>query len=126
MRIYQEEVGSWMHECFPPEVVSDKVERNFRFLEEALELCQSINMTKEEAIQLVNYVFNRSKGQPTQEVGGVMVTLAALCNASDLDLQDCADAELDRVFQPEVMAKVRAKHLAKPIGVRQALPGEIK
>ena len=77
----QSRVLPWMLACFGPTIPFDKTERNHRFLEEALELVQSIGCTQSEAHQLVDYVYGRPAGEPSQEVGGVMVTLAALCIA---------------------------------------------
>ncbi|WP_251278369.1 hypothetical protein, partial [Enterobacter hormaechei] len=62
---------------------------------------------------LVDYVFCRPVGEPTQEVGGVMVTLAGYCWVAGLDMHAAGDAELARISQPEVMAKIRAKQEAK-------------
>jgi hypothetical protein len=113
---FQESVADWMLNCFGREISRDTVERNHRFLEEALELVQACGATAEEAHQLVDYVFNRPVGAPAQEVGGVMVTLAALCNAQrPLILVDhAARTELDRVNAPKLMAAIREKQKTKP------------
>lgn len=79
---YQQRVRQWVLECFNPIIADDMTERSFRFLEEALELCQSIGCTREQAARLVEYVYGREAGRKGQEVGGVMVTLAALCSGS--------------------------------------------
>jgi DNA repair exonuclease SbcCD ATPase subunit len=118
---YQERVGKWMNACFPPEVIADVVERNFRFLEESLELVQSLGASKEQATRLVDYVYARSIGEPQQEAGGVMVTLAALCNASNLNINKCAEDELSRVWTK--IEKIRAKHFSKPKEVVSPIPG---
>lgn len=111
---FQERVQPWLLECFGAEIAADRVERNHRFLEESLELVQSLGCTASEAHQLVDYVFGRPVGDPPQEVGGVMVTLAALCLASGLDMHDAGEVELTRISAPEVVAKIRAKQAAKP------------
>lgn len=121
MRNYQHRVDLWMQKCFGPAVSADATERNFRFGEEALELMQSLGATEDEAIALVRYVWGRPKGEPSQEVGGVMMCLAALCNAAGLDHSICAEVELVRCW--EKIDKIRAKHAAKPVGIRTALPG---
>ena len=64
--------------CFTEEICRDRVQRNHRFLEEALELVQSLGCTASEAHQLVDYVFGRPVGEPTQELGGAIITLHAL------------------------------------------------
>lgn len=109
---FQIRVKQWMAACFGPVISADKHERNHRFIEEALELVQSCDMTRSEAHQLVDYVFNRPVGDPPQEVGGVMVTLAALCLAHDMDMHHSAEFELERVWTK--IEQIRAKQAAKP------------
>lgn len=109
---YQNRVDAWMQACFGPAISADVMERNHRFLEEALELVQANGCTQSEAHQLVDYVFNRDQGEINQECGGVMVTLAALCNAAGLDLCAAAEAELERVWTK--VEQIRAKQAAKP------------
>ncbi len=115
---FQDRVHRWMLACFGEKIAADKIERNHRFLEEALELVQSLGCSKEEAYQLVDYVYGRPTGEPMQEVGGVMVTLAALCNAQGLKMRPCGDMELQRAWGS--IEKIRAKQAAKPKG--SALP----
>lgn len=120
MDLFQHGVGRWMEGCFPPEVADDKVERCDRFIEEALELTQACYYDVARAHALVDYVFARPKGDHRQEVGGVMVTLAALCNTFAVDLDHEACRELARINDPDTMARIRAKQAAKPTG--SALP----
>lgn len=108
----QDRVKPWLIACFGEEIAGDKTERNHRFLEESLELVQSIGCVRSEAHQLVDYVFDRDKGDPKQEAGGVMLTLAALCLAQGLDMHAAGNAELDRVWSK--IDKIRAKQAAKP------------
>lgn len=109
---FQPRVKLWMDACFGPVISTDKTERNHRFLEESLELVQAIGCTKSEAQQLVEYVYDRPWGEPKQEAGGVMVTLAALCLANGMDMQAVGEAELARVWTK--IDKIRAKQAAKP------------
>lgn len=109
---FQQRVKPWMDACFGLEISADKVERNHRFIEEALELVQSTGCTKSEAHQLVDYVFGRAVGEPRQEVGGVMVTLAALCLAQGMDMHDAGEIELARIWTK--VEKIRVKQAAKP------------
>lgn len=109
---FQQRVLEWLMACFSMEVCRDGTERNHRFLEEALELVQSLGCTRSEAHQLVDYVFARPVGEPVQELGGVMVTLAALCFPHDLDMNEAAERELARVWTK--IDKIRAKQAAKP------------
>lgn len=109
---FQARVQLWMMECFGPEIAADITERNHRFLEEALEVVQSLGCTASEAHQLVDYVFGRPAGEPHQEIGGARVTLAALCLAAKIDMHEAGETELARVWT--MVEKIRAKQAAKP------------
>jgi hypothetical protein len=111
---FQHRVQPWLQQCFGAEIAADPAERNRRFLEEALELVQANGCSASEAHQWVDYVFSRPAGALPQEVGGVMVTLASLCQAGGVDMHAEADTELARISQPEIMARIRAKHAGKP------------
>ena len=117
---FQRRVHQWIMTCFGVEVGRDTVERGDRFLEEALELVQAAGHSKERVLSLVEYVYNRPVGEVSQEVGGVMNTLAAFCNAHNVEMEYAAYQEMDRVEKPDMMAKIKAKHAGKPKG--SALP----
>jgi hypothetical protein len=112
MTPFQDRVQPWMLTCFGAEISADVAERNHRFLEEALELVQSTGCTASEAHQLVDYVFGREIGETHQEIGGVMVTLAALCLALGEDMHAAGETELARIWTK--VEKIRAKQAAKP------------
>lgn len=109
---FQESVAPWMNTTFGSEISNNIIERNHRFLEESLELVQSKGCTQFEAHQLVDYVYGRPIGDPEQEVGGVMVTLAALCLSAKIDMHECGETELSRVWT--MVEKIRMKQAAKP------------
>lgn len=115
---FQSRVAPWMNTCFGPQISADKLERGDRFLEEVLELLQSGDYPQERIAALTSYTYGRAKGEPAQEVGGVMVTLAAYCLAHGLDMHEAAETELARVWTK--VEKIRAKQAAKPTG--SALP----
>ena len=115
---FQARVRPWMLACFGPEISADRVERGDRFIEEALELVQAIGYSPARAHALVDYVFGRPVGEPHQEVGGVMITLAALCLTCGLNIDRAAEDELARVW--EKVDAIRTKQAAKPTG--SALP----
>jgi hypothetical protein len=116
---FQRRVVDWMMETFSMEVCRNTTERNHRFLEESLELVQSMGCTQAEAHMLVDYVFGRPVGDPEQEVGGAMVTLAALCAAADISMTELGNRELARCWQN--IEKIRAKQAGKP--KHSPLPG---
>ncbi|WP_339100247.1 hypothetical protein WKQ99_18715 [Pseudomonas atacamensis] len=109
---FQSRVQPWLMECFGPMIAGDREERNHRFLEEALELVQACGCSATEAHKLVDYVYGRDVGEPAQEVGGVMVTLAALCLANDMDMHAAGETELARIWTK--VEQIRAKQAAKP------------
>lgn len=111
---YQCRVEDWLTACFSPSVRRDRHERTHRFLEEALELAQANGCLREEAKALVDYVYSRPKGNLELEVGGVMVTLAGLCSATGVDLEQAANQELQRNW--ERIDTIRQKQAAKPHG----------
>lgn len=117
---FQSRVKDWLLECLGAEIAKDVQERCDRFIEESLELTQSLGYSADRDHALVDYVFNRPIGEPFQEVGGVMVTLAALCSATDLNMTKDAECEYSRITQPEIIEKIRKKQAAKPTG--SALP----
>lgn len=113
--MHQNRMHEWMLKCFGSEISANKKERNFRFLEEALELVQAAGCSKEDAIALVDYVYDRPTGEVEVEVGNVMVTLAAFCNAHGFSMNDCMVKELERINDPAMTDKIRKKHAAKKI-----------
>jgi NTP pyrophosphatase (non-canonical NTP hydrolase) len=107
-------------------------QRIMRFLEEALELAQALGMTEAECQRVARYVFSRPIGQPGQEVGGVMVTLAALCHKTGIDMQGEADREAARIDTSEMRLKIfekqafkRSQGLTSDGGFRSAPPPAI-
>lgn len=116
---FQSRVATWLKSCFGQKAAADITERNHRFLEEALELVQALGCTQEEAHQLVEYTYGRPKGEPFQEVGGVLLTLAGVCQANALDMVDAGETELARVWTK--VEQIRAKQAAKP--TNSPLPG---
>ncbi|WP_234891478.1 hypothetical protein [Agrobacterium vitis] len=114
----QSRVQPWMIACFGPEISADKLERGDRLLEEVFELLQSGDYPRERIRALEDYTWARPKGAPAQEVGGVMVTLAAYCLAHDLNMHEAGEIELARIWTK--VEKIRAKQAAKPTG--SALP----
>jgi len=112
-RLFQLRVAHWMRACFQPDLYTNMTERGDRLLEETLELLQSGGYDCDRVATLVKYVYGRPAGQPAQEVGGVMVTLAGYCEIAGIDLNDAAITELERIERPEIMQKIRTKQAAK-------------
>ncbi len=110
---FQHKIMEWLKSTFERNVWSDKQERAMRFCEESLELCQSVGMGKEQALKLVEYVFNRPTGETAQEIGGTMVTLAALCSVVGINMTAAGNLEYDRINAPEMREKIKAKQVTK-------------
>ena len=79
---FQVLVGDWMEMCFSLKVCNDITERGDRLLEETLELLQAHGYDPRRVATLTEYVFSKPIGEPRQEMGDVMVTLAAYSNAA--------------------------------------------
>ena len=109
---FQSRVQDWLVKCFGKMVAKDHKQRTHRFLEESLELAQATGCTATEAYQLVDYVYGRDIGDRHQEVGGTMLTLAALCQAQGIDMESAAEDELKRVWKK--IHQIRAKRAAAP------------
>lgn len=109
---YQERVNAWLVSCFGDEAAYDRIDRTHRFLEEALELAQAGGCSRDEALTLLNYVFSRPIGDVAGETGGVMVTLAGMAHAHEVDMVAAGEAELERNHRRT--AAIREKRSRKP------------
>lgn len=112
MKKFQSNVEEWMLRVFGSEVLMNKKERIHRFMEEAMELAQSLGYTLEEAKTMMDYVWSRPEGDPDQEVGGVMHCLAALCTANEISLQQASDEILE--YCEGRSGSILQKHSNKP------------
>lgn len=109
----QASVASWVVTTLGPDVARNGRERALRLAEEVAELCQAVGLGKDQLHALVEYVYSRPVGVVAQEVGGVVVTLAALTEALGLNLAECANRELRRIHEPEVVERVRRRQAEK-------------
>lgn len=101
---------------------TDVAERRDRHAEEDAELLQALGLTREAHHRIVDYVHDRPVGEPDQEMGGTVHTLAALAGLAGLDMMACAERELARVGTPEITAKIRRKRSNRH--GRGPLPGD--
>jgi hypothetical protein len=116
MKVYQRRVVDWLRRSFGDATTDDLRERRLRFLEEALELHQACGGTVGELSTLAAHVHDRPAGEPGQEIGGVVLCLAALATAVGVDVETAMTNEIERV---ELRTdEVRAKHAAKPLAIR--------
>lgn len=109
---FQQRVHDWVCDFFPEHGVNVP-ERSRRFIEEALELVQAAGLEAQEVLRLVERVYGRPPGEPVQELGGSMVSLAALAEAMHLDAEQAGEAELRRISGPGMRERMRAKQAEK-------------
>lgn len=92
----QSDAFAWGGRTFG-EINLSKRERARRFIEEALELAQACGLTKDDIRGLYMHVYNKPPGQPSQEAGGVGVTLLMLCQVLGISADHAERTELARV-----------------------------
>lgn len=107
------DVHMWICETFGLEKAINRENRCRRFIEEAIELVQACDMPKNEVQTILDYVYSRPKGEITQEVGGVLVTLAGHAVAFGYDPETCGNVELARI-QNIPKEKILQKNSEKP------------
>lgn len=107
----QAKVLAWAVSTFGS-IAKEPEERINRFLEESLELVQALNFSKERVMCLVEYVYSRPPGETFQEVGGVSLTLLALCQSLGLSADEAEAMEILRVLSAD-RSKFRDKQNRK-------------
>lgn len=108
---FQRQVAGWVRQCFGEEIAVDRRIRALRFLEEALELVQASDLSADDVLKVLEYVYARPVGELHQEVGGVAVTLSALCSANDISMTKASQVELARcILRTE---EIRQKQVQK-------------
>lgn len=117
---YQARVAEAHHALFHDDP-TDIAERNARCFEEAIETAQAFGMTRDEAIALVDYTFNRPTGDPAKELGAKVLTAFSLGVVAGIDVMAAAEADLEKLQRPETIARIRAKRATRH--GRGPLPG---
>lgn len=120
LHFYQNRIAEAHHALFHDDP-TDIAERRDRHQEESNELSQSLGMTREEAHCLVDYTWDRPSGEPSEEIGASLLTLASLCVVAGYDMATCGDVELERLRRPEMIDRIRAKRATRH--GRGPLPG---
>lgn len=115
---FQQRVVQWAISCFGANARANKVERDYRFAEEALELLQARgNLSKADITRVMDAVYEKPPGRVIQEVGGLMTTLANLCSTAKdddghpIDMMEAGEMELTRIWGD--MPKIREKQKTK-------------
>ena len=117
---YQNDCRLWALEAFDYPVVYDERERAQRVLEEAVEVAQSMGMSRAEAHAIVDWKMDGEQGDIQQEVGGLLVCIAILCAAKAIDMRTCGLNELASAH--ERIGEIRAKQKRKPKFTHLARP----
>ncbi len=86
----------WAIRCFGKEHVLNRAIRGLRTLEEAAELAQALGVPEDKAAKCIQTVYSRPVGDPEQEIGGVLQTLAVLCESMGVDRDELFERELRR------------------------------
>ncbi len=84
----QAAIGKWVRSTFGEECYTHD-ERIMRFLEEAIELVQTEDISIERILRLAIHVYSKPKGVPYQEIGGVSITLLAYCEFLGISADTC-------------------------------------
>ncbi len=97
----------WAIRCFGLDHVRNIPLRSQRTLEECAELSQALGLSREDAHLTIDKVYDRPVGEAEQEIGGVLHTVAILCESMHVDAEELHEREVRRVLQksPEHFAK---------------------
>jgi NTP pyrophosphatase (non-canonical NTP hydrolase) len=100
-------VRDWAIRCFGYDHVVNPRVRSLRLAEEAVELCQALNVPKEKLEDLIQIVYSRPKGEVVKELGGVAMTATVMAASLGKDLDAFLFDEFRRVLQksPEHFAQ---------------------
>jgi NTP pyrophosphatase (non-canonical NTP hydrolase) len=99
----------------------DPKNRAERLLEEAIEVSQAVGMTEARARELVSKVYARPAGRVEDEVGGVGLTLLALCASIGVSA-DAAEAKEAKRVHGLSQEFWRERHKAKLADGRATVP----
>lgn len=116
----QAAIAVWVRSTFGEVSALDGKERVLRFVEEAVELAQAVELDVAQVHLLVDYVYGRDVGKSWQEIAGCLVTLLAASTALGVDAAAAFETELARIHTPEVIARCRKRQNEK----REALGQE--
>lgn len=101
MNIITRIIYDWGVRCFGADHMHNNQERALRMAEEAIELCQCIGVPIDKIKLCADIVYQRPRGTPLQEMGGVFVTSHAFCAAQMMNGNGHA-WEPDHVLEREV------------------------
>lgn len=95
---YVDIIHDWGVRAFGAENFNSSQERVLRLLEEAAELAQSEGIDPNLALKVVHSVFQRPRGTPMYEAGGVLLTTSAYLRTHGWRPGDILEMEVRRVL----------------------------
>lgn len=104
----------WCTRVFGANHAVDLPTRSLRTVEEAIELCQALDVPEGKVRDIIRMVYSRPAGRPYQELGGVLMTAVILCEAMDLNHEVVLESELSRVLSKSVEHFAR-RNAEKPV-----------
>jgi hypothetical protein len=94
---FQCRTKDWSAWYFGDKSIASMNDLNSCFLESALRLVKAHSCTREDISAMIDYVYSQPADKVNDCIGGVMVTLACLCNASDISMHDNGEVELSKL-----------------------------
>lgn len=107
----QKGLVSWLERCLGKETLLNRKDRAIRVLEEAVELAQAVGIPREKALEQLHHTYDRPKGQPAQEIAGVINAALLAAEALGYDGLDLGLNELHRA--EDAIDIIRRKNLSK-------------
>lgn len=90
-------IWDWGVSCFGIDHMRNPKVRGLRFIEEAVEVAQALDIPRERMIDVINIVYSKPPGQMMEELGGALLTLSVLCRlVSNKDMDEILEIELRR------------------------------
>ena len=88
-------MDAWLVAVEGPDWKSDPKERRTRFLEEGIELYQTLGFTKDQIVEMIDRVYVKEAGEFEEEVAGTFLTLMCLCMCYKVDLLQTVSDQLE-------------------------------
>ncbi len=117
------QLGIWCASRFGIEAYTNRRERAARVLEEAIELAQAEGLPIGKAQRILEVVYSKPAGEPSQEAAGVMTTLMGWAASTSHDLERVTQAEIDRIHALPKDYFEKKKEEKRALGVSEENPG---
>lgn len=82
-------------------VADDPIERAARMFEEATELAQGVGVPSDMLHKIVERTYSRPADTPFKEVGGLLVTVYALCARLQINPMHALETEVQRILDKD-------------------------